>query len=308
MTMKFKNIYILTLCLATFLAACKKEEQPVSSEHLNIPQMFGPAADADPQVKSLFNQYGLWIRMDFKDVKEVTNAILYSDVNNRFGATKIDNDKRAEAITFTQSLLSNVSDKFSKSFFPLEFFYVKTYNGSWWATDLQTIGRSRIVITWPNKMIGALPVVDPATHYYRDSVLTRAIWSSLGTTITPKMTVPVEGFELAGKAYDNGLAVDRITDDYYKDYDLQKRDAAYTELANSGGFITGQGSRSFDSDFPQWLVLLTTESYRNIKKNYLDNSPRRAKKYEILIKYFNSYGWDIQAAGNLYRQKLDLYK
>lgn len=306
--MKFKYIYMLALGFATFFIACKKEERPVATDNLNIPQMFGPAADADPLVKSLFNQYGLWIRMDFKDVKEVTNAILYSDVNNRFGATKIDNDKRSEAITFTQTLLSNVSEKFSKSFFPLEFFYVKTYNGSWWATDLQTIGRSRIVITWPNKMFGALPVVDPATHYYRDSVLTRAIWSSLGTTITPKITIPIEGFELAGKAYDNGVAVDRITDDYYKDYDLQKRDASYLELASSGGFITAQGSRSFDADFPQWLALLSTESEINIKKNYLDNSPRRARKYEVLIKFFNSYGWDIQATGNLYRQKLDQYK
>lgn len=306
--MKIKNLYILALGVAIAFAACKKEENPTATDDLKIPQTFAPPADADPIVKSIYNQYGLWIRMDFKDVKEVTNAILYSDVNNRFGATKIEDGKRAEAITYTQTLVSNVSEKFSKSFFPLEFFYVKTYNGSWWAEDIKVLGRSRIVITWPNQMENALAVTDPATHYYRDSVLTRAIWSSLGTTITPKMEKPIDGFELAGKAYDNGVAADRIMDEYFKDYDADKRDAAYEELASSGGFIRGAGSRSFDADFPQWLVLLATESYTNIKKLYLDNSPRRAKKYEVLIKFFNSYGWDIQATGNLYRQKLDQYK
>ncbi|SMC58338.1 hypothetical protein [Pedobacter nyackensis] len=306
--MKFRNVCVLALGLITTFAACKKEDNPVASDDLKISQMFGPDPNADPKVRSIYNDYGLWIRMDFNNPKEVSNGILYNDVNNRFGATKIEDNKRQEAITFTQSLLSNVSSKYTKAFFPLEFFYVKTYNGSWWAADMQMIGRSRLLLTWPNKMLNSLPVTDPATHYYKDSVLTRAIWSSLGTMASQRMEKPIDGFELAGKAYDGGLAADRINADYFKDYDAAKRDAANDELAKSGGFISGSGSRSFDSDFPQWITLMTTESYDNIKKKYLDNSPRRAKKYEVLIKFFNSYGWNIQATGNQYRQKLDLYK
>ncbi|WEK20567.1 MAG: hypothetical protein P0Y49_05375 [Candidatus Pedobacter colombiensis] len=306
--MKFRNICILALGLSSTFVACKKEESPVASDDLKIPQMFGPAADADPKVKSIYNDYGLWIRMDFKDSKEVSNGILFNDVNNRFGATKIDDSRRQEAITYTESLLSNVPVKYTKALFPLEFFYVKTYNGSWWASDMEVIGRSRLVITWPNHMPNTLPVTDPATHYYRDSVLTRAVWSSLGTMMTPRMEKPIEGFELAGKAYDGGLVFDRIYDEYRRDYDVDKRDAALDELAITGGFIAGSGSRSFEADFPQWITLIATESFANIKQQYLDNSPRRAKKYEVLIKFFNSYGWDIQATGNKYRQKLDLYK
>jgi len=303
--MKFKNICFFLLGIALIVVACKKEENPVASADLGIPQLFAPAADADPKVKTLYTDYGVWVRMDFKDWKEVTNAILGNDVNNRYGATKIDDGQRQNAITYAESLLSNVSKQYSKSFFPLELFFVKTYNGSWWAADLQVIGRSRLVFCWPNQMINAQPVTDPVNHYYRDSVLTRAVWSNIGGMITARMTKPVEGFELAGRAYDNGQAVDKILEDYYNDYDLEKRDAALDELARTGGFITGHGSRSFDSDFPQWLNLIVTESYENIRKKYLDNNERRTNKYNILIKFFNSYGWDIQAAGNRYRQKLD---
>lgn len=303
--MSFRKIFILALGLTALFAACKKEEKPVASEDLNIPQSFAPPANADPAVKAVYKDFGVWIRMDFKDPKEVSNGILYNDVNNRFGATKIDDSRRPEAIVYTQTLLSNVSEKFTKSLFPLELFYVKTYNGSWWARDIEIIGRSRLVITWPNHMRDAIEVTDPATHYYRDSALTRSVWSNLASMMSPRMEKPIDGFELAGKAYDNGLVVDRIEAEYRKDYDDAKRDAALADLANSGGFIEGSGSRSFESDFPQWVVLLTTESFSNIKRRYLDNSPRRARKYDILIKFFNSYGWDIQAAGNKYRTKLD---
>lgn len=298
----------MALGLTLLFAACKKEESPVATDELKIPQQFEPPANADPQVKAVFKDYGLWIRMDFKDWKEVTNGILFNDATNTIGVTKIDDNKRQEAISFTKSLLSNVPASFTKAMFPLELFYVKTYNGSWWAQDFMILGRSRLVITWPNKMQGMLPVTDPETHYYRDSVLTRMTWSYLGSTITPRMEQPITGFELAGKAYDNGKVVDGIQEQWRKDFDDAKRDAALEELSQTGGFIQGSGSRNFEADFPQWLSLLTTESYANIKKNYLDNSERRAKKYEILIKFFNSYGWDIQAAGNKYRQELDKYK
>ena len=70
----------------------------------------------------------------------------------------------------------------------------------------------------------------------------------------------------------------------------------------------GGSSRSFEGDFSEWLRLLVMESYENIKKDYLDNSKPRALKYEILIKYFKEYGWDIQAAGNKYRTEFNKYK
>ena len=79
-------------------------------------------------------------------------------------------------------------------------------------------------------------------------------------------------------------------------------------MCRNGVYITGGSSRSFEGDFSEWLRLLVTESYDNIKKDYLDNSKSRALKYEVLIKYFKEYGWDIQAAGNKYREKFDEYK
>ena len=83
---------------------------------------------------------------------------------------------------------------------------------------------------------------------------------------------------------------------------------AVAELCRNGGYITGGSSRSFEGDFSEWLRLLVMESYENIKKDYLDNSKPRALKYEILIKYFKEYGWDIQAAGNKYRTEFNKYK
>lgn len=307
--MNFRSIYILAMILIILVAACKKEERPTATDDLKIPELFAPPEDSDPQVKSLYKDYGVWIRMDFNHWREVTNGILFNDVNNsRFGATKIEDSKRQEAIVYSKTLLSNFSQKFVESFFPLELFYVKTYNGSVFATDLQVIGRSRLVITWPNKMLRSQPVTNPEIHYYKDSVLTRAILSNIAGMIVQRMDNPIEGFEMAGKPYDNGVASDKIRDQYLVDRDAVKRDAAYNELARTGGYITGPSSRSFVSDFPQWFTLMSTESYENIKKGYLDNNEMRTRKYEILIKFFNSYGWDIQAAGNKYRQQLDLYK
>lgn len=297
--------YILAVCMIALLAACKKEINPTASNDLNIPQLFGPSANADPMIKEIYANYGIWIRMDFNNWKEVTNGILDKDANNwRYGVGKIDDNMRQSAIIYTDSLLANVSTKFTKSFFPLEFFFVKTYNGSWWAEDLKIIGRSRLVICWPNQMYDALPITDTLNHYYKDSTLARAIWTNIGSMIALRMENPIPDFELAGKPYDNGQALDKIFNDYYIDYDLEKRNASLDELGRTGGYISGTGSRSFDTDFPQWLSLIATESYENIKRDYLDNSERRAKKYEVIIDFFNDYGWDIQAAGNKYRKKL----
>ncbi|NML22998.1 hypothetical protein HHL16_19125 [Pseudoflavitalea sp. G-6-1-2] len=300
-----KLSYILPVMLCALLASCSKETAPVATEQLGIDQQFSPPADADPRVKQMYQTYNVWVRMDFNNWKEVTNAIIANDPINRWGVGKIDPSYRESAYTWMQTLLPNVSEKYVRTFFPLEFFFVKTYGGSFWTSDIKTIGRSRIIICWPNQMLNTQPITDPANHYYIDTVLTRTVWGFLGGMITARMAEPIKAFVVAGKAYDNGQAFDKISKEYQADGNLEKRDAALAELARSGGYVRGSASRNFDGDFSEWLKLIATESYENIKRDYLDNSPARAQKYEILIKYFKEYGWDIQAAGNKYRQKID---
>ena len=50
------------------------------------------------------------------------------------------------------------------------------------------------------------------------------------------------------------------------------------------------------------------ESYDNIKKDYLDKSIARTAKYKVIVECFKKYDWDIQAAGNKFRQKYNEYK
>lgn len=306
--MKIRYVFLVYVATLFVLCGCTKENDPVASDNLGIPELFAPDANADPVVKMLYNDYGLWVKMDFKDSKEVTNAILSEDVNNRYGATMIDDTCRQEALTYTKTLMSNISKRYAKAFFPLEFFYVKTYNGSYWKADYQRIGRSRLVICWPNEMVGALPVVDEENHYYQDSVLTYAIWQEVGGMISARMEEPIKEFVLVGKAYDKGEAYDNIREQYDKDGDEEKYGAAVKELCEIGGFISPSGAGSFEADFSGWLNLIVLESYDNIKKNYLDNSRIRAAKYDIIIEYFKGYDWDIQAAGDKYRQRFDEYK
>ncbi|WP_147243613.1 zinc-binding metallopeptidase [Chitinophaga flava] len=300
-----KPIYASLLVLAAlFGGGCSKEPQPGFTADLGIAKNYTPPADAPAEVKEMFNRYDVWIRMDFNDWKEVTNGVLGTDPINRWGAGKIDDDQRSSAIMYSQALLSNVSEKFAKTFFPMEIFFVKTYRGSFWAADLINFGRSRLIVCWPNHLIGALPVTDPANHYYMDSTLTRAIWSALGPMVAGRMATPISEFVLAGKAYDNGEALDKIFKQYEKDRDQDALNKSRDEVARNGGFITIGGSTNFDVDFGEWMKLLVTESYDNIKTQYLDNSPARARKYEVIVKFFNSYGWDIQKCGNYYRQRL----
>ena len=184
--MKMNGIFKIMVMLATFsLVSCSDEDDLKPSESLGIPEMFSPAADVDARVKEMYNDYGLWVRMDFTDWHEVTNAYLYEDVNNRMGATMIDDTCRENAIIFSQTLLSNVSKEFAKAYFPLELFFVKTYNGSWWAADYAQLGRSRFVLCWPNQMEGALPVTKEANpdYYYQDSLISGLIWKNFGTMI-----------------------------------------------------------------------------------------------------------------------------
>jgi len=311
MIMKMNSIFKIMVVLATFnLVSCSDEDDLKPSENLGIPEMFSPGADADPRVKKMYNDYGFWVRMDFTDWKEVTNAYLYEDVNNRWGATMIDDTCRENAIIFSETLLSNVSPEFAKAYFPLELFFVKTYSGSWWAADYQRLGRSRFVLCWPNQMEGALPVTKEANpdYYYQDSLITGLVWSNFGAMIAQRFDEPIKEFASAGKAYDKGEAIDNIEDQYDKDEDEEKYNKAVEELCKNGGFLSGRGSASFETDFGDWLSLLVMESYENIKKDYLDNSIARAAKYKVIVEFFKKYNWDIQAAGNKFRQKYNEYK
>ena len=118
----------------------------------------------------------------------------------------------------------------------------------------------------------------------------------------------IKEFVLAGKAYDNGEAYDNIREQYQKDGDEEKYDKAIDELCKNGGFLSGAGSGKFTTDFGDWLSLLVMESYDNIKKDYLDNSIARTAKYKVIVEFFKKYNWDIQAAGNKFRQKYNEYK
>lgn len=299
-----KPIYISLIALAACCMGCSKEAQPDITPDLGIGKQFSPPADAPAEIKDIYNRYGVWVRMDFNDWKEVTNGVLATDPNNRWGATRIDNDQRSGVTTYARTLLSNVSEKFAKSYFPLELFFVKTYGGSFWLEDMKSLGRSRLIFCWPNQMYGALPVTDPVNHYYMDSVLARRTWGFIGNMVAARFESPITEFVLAGKAYDGGEARDKVFAQYEKDHDLEARDKAFDLIALNGGFVTSLGSSSFDNDFAEWMQLLVTESYANIKAKYLDNSPARARKYEVIIRFFKSYDWDIQAAGNKFREKL----
>ncbi|NSL87255.1 hypothetical protein ECE50_010470 [Chitinophaga sp. Mgbs1] len=291
------------LLAAVSLSSCSKEDNPGFTPDLGIAKKYMPPADAPAEIKAMYEHYGVWMRMDFNDWKEVTNGVLATDPINRWGVGKIEPAYRSSATIYAQTLLSQVTETFAKRFFPLELFFVKSYSGSFWKKDITTIGRSRLIICWPNEMYGALPVTDPERHYFMDTVLTRRVWQELGGQIAGRMEQPITAFVLGGKAYDNGEAYDKILKQYQQDGDQVARDAANAELARNGGYISANGSRSFESDFPDWLSLIATESYENIKAKYLDNSPARARKYEVIIRHFNSYGWDIQKIGNEYRQK-----
>lgn len=307
-----KNNWIIGLVLGTCMAmvACDEETSPVATEDLGIEALFSPGEDADPEVKDIYNRYGVWVRTHFDHIDQLTNAIIAEDaLVKNFGATNMDETLVSQPYAYVKTLLENVSERFVRAYFPLEFFFVETYGSGYWSYDFAKVGRSRLVICWPNQAEGCIAVTDPENHYYQDSVLTTTVWGYLNGMITDRMEEDIlPEFEAAGRAYDGGEAADKILDDYYNDYDEEKYEKAMKELADSGGFVTGEGSKSFRQDFGDWIKLVATESFENIKRDYLDNNKARAKKYEIFIDFMNEYGWDIQAAGNLFRQKFDEYK
>lgn len=329
--MKTGKIYMLLTALVLFASGCDDESTPSITENLGIVDMFSPGEDADPRVKAMYNDYGVWVRTHFNDIGELTNAILAEDALVAMrGAQNLEEEKVPEVLNYSEALLSNVSKEFTKSFFPLEFFYVKQYGSLYWIYPVKVLGRSRLILMWPNTTDGAIPVTDPENHYYQDSVLTSEVWRKIGNMIVARMEEPLTDFVTAGKAYDDGAAYEKLGNEYDKDEEAWKEanpDAddedeeevnsrpyvikykkAVAELCRNSGYITGGSSKSFETDFSEWLRLLVTESYDNIKRDYLDNSKPRALKYEVIIKFFKDYNWDIQAAGNKYREKFNEYK
>lgn len=309
--MKTKWIKLACIGLACFATACSKEDDPVASEDLGIVDMFSPGEDADQEVKDIYNEYGVWIRTHFDDINELSNAIIAeSQMVSMYGATNLQEECIPETYAYSKTLLSNVSVDFVKQYFPLELFYVETCGSSYWTYDLLSIGRSRLIICWPNQMEGCIPVTDPENHYYQDSVLTTNVWNYLVDMITLRMDENLlPEFGAAGKMYDGGEAADNIDNEYYADGDEEKWNTSMQELADGGGFITGYGSRDFRTDIGEWIQLLVTESYDNIKRTYLDNNSMRAQKYEILVTWLKeNFDWDIQACGNEFREKYDAYK
>lgn len=304
-----KKILICSLALIViFVASCNKEAALQSSEEIGIAERFGPAEDALPVIKKMYQDYDVWMRMDFTDVKEVTNAILVQDPSNRFGATPIEENMKPSAIMFMDTLLHNASKEYVKKVFPREFFFVKTYNGSYWKQDIYALGRGRLIVCWPNERTGVQPITVPETHYYQDSVVTRLVWGALSGMLSQRMEVEIPGFTKAGMAYDNGKSFDEIAEKYPSPTD-PTRIKLLSDLAVERGVISGSGTRSYQVDLGEWINLIVTESYDNIKKQYLDNSPKRAEKYKIFIEYLKKeYNWDIQAAGNKYREKLNSFK
>lgn len=290
--------------------SCTKEASIVPSESLGFEQQFKPKEDANPIEKSLFNDYNVWVRMDFNESREVYNAYLGQDVNNaRFPAQKVDQNMRQSAYVYMQTLLSNVSKVYAQQVMPNEVFFVKTYGHPAYGYQFNVIARNRLAFVWPNATYGAQPVVDPDTHYYRDSVLTKAVWDNLSRMISDRITEEIPGFEKIGKPYDGGAAFTKIRDQYFIDYDLAKRNRDWQTLADQGGYLDAYSSASFKDEYAAFFKLILLESYANINKNYLEGNAMRRQKYDLFVKYFrDTYNWDIQAAGNKYREMLSSFQ
>ncbi|ERJ57849.1 hypothetical protein [Sphingobacterium paucimobilis] len=291
------------------LIGCTKEETPIPSEHVGVEELFSPALDAHPLEKSMFKEYGVWARMEFKDSKEVYNSYLGEDVNSsRYPVEKVDAGMRESAYIYLNTLLSNVNKKFSNELMPNEVFFVKTYGNPYYPPKFTTIGRNRLVITWPNA-VSELPIVDPEMLYYADESLTWGVWDKLTELISQRLLDEIDGFEELGKPYDGGVAFTKIRDQYFIDYDIEKRNRDWQTLADEGGYLDHYSSFSFKAEYKGWLQLILTESSENINAWYLDGNPMRKAKYELFVTYFKEkYNWDIQAAGNKFRETADSFQ
>lgn len=299
--MNCNKIYIWVIAgLGMCLTACDKEEVLVPSDEIGIKENFEPNESAPQIVKDIYKEYGVWVRMEFEDAAEVGNAMLDNDPYLRGNVEKIEDEYQASAYQYIETLLGNVPGEFAQKHFPLDFFIVKSYGMQpWWGEDFRSFGRSRFLMTWPNKYYGTIDVNldDYEFHYYQDTVLTSSVWGHLAKISSLRMK-PVDEIQSAGMAY-NDEAYAKIIEQYKT---MSERRAAWDELAREGGFVTGLGSKSFEQDIADWIQLLAVNSYDEIKAGYLDNSPNRAAKYIEVVKFMNSLGWDIQATGNKYSQ------
>jgi hypothetical protein len=290
-----------------FLTACDKEDTLVPTEDFGMEKKFAPSADAPDIVSSIYDEYGMWVRMDFEEASEVENAMLDKDLYNRGSVTKIEDEYKPSAYKYIETLLDHIPGEFAKKHLPLDLFVVETYGRQpWWGQDMYRFGRSRFLLTWPNQMRDALPVdlTDYDNHYYQDSVLTATVLSNL-TSIMSLRIEPVKEIETAGWAYGNEKFA-KINDTY--SWNDPNRKIAYAELEREGGFVSASGSKSFEVDLSQWMTAIMLLSSEQMKEKFLDNSPKRAAKYLEIVKYFNAVGWDIQAAGDNFSQMREEHK
>lgn len=303
---RYYSIFFLVL-LASLIGACSKESSLTPTEKLGFEPLFGPQADASAQEKKLFEKYNVWVRMDFKDSREVYNSYLGQDVNSaRFPAVKVDANQRQSAYLYMDTLLSNVSKTYIDQLMPNEIFFVKTYGHPAYGYQFNIVARNRLAFVWPNQTYGSQPIVDINNHYYIDSALTREVWANLSKMISDRISEEIPGFEKIGKPYDGGAAFTKIRDQYFIDYDIEKRNHNWQILADQGGYLDPYASFSFKDEYAGFFKLLLLESYENIYNQYLKGSPMRKQKYDLFVKYFkDKYNWDIQATGNKYRRKLD---
>jgi len=292
------------------IAGCTKEAEIIPSEEVGFEQLFKPKADATPIEKELYENYNVWVRTEFTTSREVYNSYLGQDVNNvRYPVAKVDEDKKESAYIYMKTLLSDVSKDYAKQIMPNEVFFIKTYGHPLYGEQFKVVGRNRLAFVWPNKTRGTQPVVDAQTHYYRDSVLTREVWTHLSRMIGDRITEEIPDFEKIGKPYDLGAAFIKVRDQYFIDYDLAKRNREWQAVADQGGYLDPYSSFSFKAEYAAFLKLILLESYENINKQYLNGNDMRRQKYNLFVKYYkDKYNWDIQAVGNKYRQELNKYK
>lgn len=300
---------LLGLAVVVQLTSCSKEDKLTPTADVGVMELFQPAPDANPLEKSMYQEYGVWARLDYKDSREVYNSYLGQDATSaRFPAEKVDDDLRESTYVFLNTLLSNVNKEFSKKLMPNEVFFVKTYGHPYFIQKFTTIGRNRLVVTWPNA-ISKMPIENPETLYYTDEALAKGMWDKLSELVSARLTEEIEGFEELGKPYDGGTAFGKIRDQYFVDRDLQKRNRDWKALADEGGFLDQYSTFSFRAEYKAWLKLILTESFENIDSMYLESNSMRKAKYELFVDHFKKeYNWDIQAVGDKYREKSDSFK
>ncbi len=100
--MKSGNIYLLLTTLVLLLSSCDKESKLSPTENLGLVDMFSPDENADPRVKAMYNDYGVWVRTHFNSIDELTNAILAQDAFVAIrGAETLEEEKIPEVLNYS---------------------------------------------------------------------------------------------------------------------------------------------------------------------------------------------------------------